>query len=125
MNSLERVYNLEKKLEVLKLDFNELASIIYENSKSLGFHEDTPVLGSCRIDTRHILSLLMLVTTEVSEAAEACRNGDSSNFSEEIADVIIRVFDLSAAMGIDIKKEVIKKVRRNFLREYMHGGKQA
>lgn len=70
-----------------------------------------------------IPSKLALVHSEVSEALEAYRNHDKENFAEELADVVIRAFDLCAHEGIDITSAVQRKHEVNLERPYKHGGK--
>jgi NTP pyrophosphatase (non-canonical NTP hydrolase) len=53
------------------------------------------------------------------------RKGDKENFSEELADVCIRVFDCAATLGIDLESEILKKMAKNEKREHKHGGKLA
>jgi NTP pyrophosphatase (non-canonical NTP hydrolase) len=67
------------------------------------------------------LSKLMLITTEVAEAAEAVRSGDVAGLAEELADTIIRVGDLAAAVGIDLAGAVEEKMAANEERPYKHG----
>ena len=64
---------------------------------------------------------LMLVVTEVSEAMEAYRDDNMINFKEELADTIIRVLDICAALTIDIEGEILKKMSKNMSRPYKHG----
>jgi NTP pyrophosphatase (non-canonical NTP hydrolase) len=109
----------------LGMGLNDLAAIIAANARNKGFHEYTPTFGVAGRDTRHILSWLMLMVTEVAEAAEATRIGDRDNFGEELADVIIRVLDTATIMGINIDLEVVTKMQKNFARPMMHGGKLA
>ena len=68
-------------------------------------------------------TVLMLITSEVAEALEACRKRDRENFEEELADILIRVLDCSHGMGIDIADAVTKKLEKNRQRGYRHGGK--
>ena len=68
-----------------------------------------------------MLGKLMLVVTEVSEAAEAVRNADSENFQEEIADVFIRLFDICGSMGIYIEQDIKDKMEKNLGRPQRHG----
>jgi len=70
-----------------------------------------------------ILSKLMLAVTEVAEAAEGVRkdlNDDHLPHRKmvevEIADAIIRLFDLGAAMGLDIGGALVEKCEYNITR---------
>lgn len=68
-----------------------------------------------------MIGKLMLVVTEVSEAAEAVRSNDLKNFGEELADVFIRLLDICATTGIDIKAAIDAKMKINEQRAYKHG----
>ena len=68
-----------------------------------------------------ICTRLMLIVGEVSEAMEGLRKEDMPNFKEEIADIIIRTFDLAEGLNIDLEVEIEKKMAINKDREYMHG----
>ncbi len=78
---------------------------------------------------REVPELLCLIHSEVSEALEAYRNstpeGEKGWLGEELADIVIRVWDMSYQYEIDIAKEVNKKHEINKKREYRHGGKIA
>lgn len=95
------------------MEFQSLAIEIHENAKNHGWWDNE----------RSIPELLCLIHSEVSEALEAYRNADNDNFKEELADIIIRVFDLAIAQNINIQEEVIKKHTKNIDRPYRHGGK--
>ncbi len=64
---------------------------------------------------------LLLVHSEVSEAAEALRIDDIDNFKEELADIIIRLLDITGSIGVDIEDEMRKKMAVNEKRAYKHG----
>lgn len=66
------------------------------------------------------LAVLMLVVSELGEAAEAFRKNDRANFAEEIADTIIRLLDLACGYGIDLDAEVAKKAAFNAHRPIRH-----
>ncbi len=68
-----------------------------------------------------ILAKLMLVITELAEAAEDIRNGRDEHFPEEIADTIIRLGDLVGALGIDIEQALLVKEDVNAGRPKKHG----
>ncbi|QBP43136.1 nucleotide pyrophosphohydrolase [Paenisporosarcina antarctica] len=56
-----------------------------------------------------------------SEALEADCKGDKENFVEELADVCIRVFDLSDLLNIDLELAISEKMLVNETRPYKHG----
>lgn len=72
-----------------------------------------------------IPSILALIHSEVSEALEAFRKRDIDNFKEEIADIIIRCFDLAGGIkDMDLEAEIDKKLEKNRKRGFKHGGKK-
>ncbi|HQU89859.1 MAG TPA: MazG nucleotide pyrophosphohydrolase domain-containing protein [Denitromonas sp.] len=75
-------------------------------------------------DPNEILSALMLITTEVAEAAEEVRNDDRENFAEELADVMILTIGLAHGMGINLGDAIEAKMAKNRERSYHHGGKR-
>ncbi|MFA7521265.1 hypothetical protein [Shewanella sp.] len=76
---------------------------------------------------RPIPELLCLLHSEASEGLEAYRNdikeGEKHCLSEELADLVIRIWDMSKALNIDIAKALNEKHSFNLLRGYRHGGK--
>ena len=67
------------------------------------------------------LGKLMLVVTEIAEAAEAVRHDDRLLFKEEIADAFIRLMDIVGAMNLKIGKEICRKAHVNMKRPIRHG----
>lgn len=65
---------------------------------------------------------LCLIHSEVSEALEAYRN--RQDLSEELADIVIRVFDLAESEKIDIEKAIMEKHKINEKRSWRHGNKR-
>jgi NTP pyrophosphatase (non-canonical NTP hydrolase) len=120
---------------------NQLALEIHENSKSKGFYDETV----------NIPEKIALIHSEASEALEADREdkysklktaglenmlkesdevfsaifrvGVKDTFQDELADIVIRVFDLAACKGIDIENHILAKMRYNSLRPHKHGKK--
>lgn len=75
---------------------------------------------------RPILELICLMHCELSEAAEAYRNKEGDErIVEELADVLIRIFDLCGARNWDLEKAVLRKMEFNKTRPHRHGGKLA
>jgi len=85
---------------------------------------------------REILANLMLVVSEIAEAAENVRDGRIQEVWEEppgkpcglpieLADAIIRIFDTATWLGIDIESAMTLKHEYNKTRAYRHGGRAA
>lgn len=95
---------------------NSLVNQCHQTSTEHGFWDDLPV-----DDVMVVLAKLMLVVTEVAECAEALRDGDKYGIAEELADICIRVFDLSGAIGVDLGEAITTKMDKNKNRPRMHG----
>lgn len=68
----------------------------------MGWHNKTP------------LEALALVASEVGEAINEWRNEKPSEaFSEELADIILRVLELADWQGLDIEKIIELKMTKN------------
>ena len=123
------------------MDLNTFAKDIYQNNVKKGFWESP-----------NIAEKLMLIVSELSEALEADRNNkyaspqawkemecyeSASNnnwmtafegyikdtFEDEMADVLIRLLDLTARLDINIEKHVKAKHRYNIMLAFKHGKK--
>lgn len=79
---------------------------------------------------------LMLIVSELGEALEVLRQGGDSEeddeenarivmekFSEELADVAIRLFDLCGGLDIDLEAAMAEKMEKNRNRPRLHGKK--
>lgn len=113
------------------MNLNEWRDRCYEGSVANGWHEEPRSFGD----------LIALAHSELSEALEEFRAGhDPSNFyygkpisegglpkplgvPSELADVLIRVFDICGRYGIDIEEVVTEKLAYNATRGHRHGGK--
>lgn len=106
----------------LSHNLQEVGDEIHDNKLSHGWKITTPKDWD---NSQHeILGVLMLITTEVAEAAEAFRHNDRPNFSEELADIMIRTISLAHGMGVDIGSEICNKMEKNRNRPIKHGGKR-
>lgn len=102
--------------------------MIHDWAHKQGFYENTVCHKpdgdrerNCIHQSGNVLSQLMLVVSELGEAAEALRKGDLENFREEVADTVIRLFDLAGACGMDLEREISTKMSKNFSRPFRHG----
>lgn len=84
------------------MKINEIAEKNYQWVEEMGWHNKT------------VLEALALVASEVGEAINECRNEKpTDNFGEELADIVLRVLDISHWQGIDIEKEIMNKMEKN------------
>lgn len=97
-------------------NLNKLAQDVAVWRKSKGFYTPEKLDDS-------MLGKLMLVVTELAEAAEAVRKNDPDNFVEEIADTFIRLMDITGTMKIDIEKAIARKMEINAGRPFRHNKK--
>ncbi len=97
------------------VDINDLAWKAYQCAENHGFWD-----GLSRENVEVQLAKLALITSEIGEAVEAVRLKDQKNLGEELADIVIRVFDLSAALSINIQQEIFTKMAKNELRPFKH-----
>lgn len=121
----------------MDINFKSFANEIHNNNVQKGFYDEKRETGT----------LLMLIVSELAEAMEADRKNKKANrqiswenfdfskqydrdifenniknsFEDEIADTIIRLFDLVGYMGIDIDWHIKQKLEYNKTRPYKHG----
>ncbi len=120
----------------------KISEEIHQNNVEKGFWEDK--------ETKNVGEVLMLCVSELSEALEAHRKGKFANiekfhkdrqstpfheksaniqsfqdnikdtFEDEIADTVIRLFDLCEGFGIDLETHIRLKLEYNKTRPYKH-----
>jgi len=87
------------------IDLKELQKEVYGNKVKQGFNTTDIEREFCLI---------------YGELAEACRAYFKKlpDLGEELADVTIYLLGLSEILGIDLEKEIVKKIDKNKKREY-------
>lgn len=110
-----------------------LARECHDNAVKHGFYDGYLRLEDYLIRNEHldwaedyrrsfILEQLAKVDSEVGESvAVVQKSRDYSGLAEELADIVIRVFDLAAFANFDFGKAIIAKMEKNVDRPYKHG----
>jgi len=125
-------------LRANSMSINEWVEQARVNSEAHGFHH-----GEENMSMREKLGgWLMNLHSEVSELWEAFRENklfepcDKAEkmkalglpaltcLEEELADIVLRVFDDADALGVDLERAMLAKHAYNATRPYKHGGKQ-
>ena len=126
------------------MEIKEIMTEIYQNNEQKGFWEnkDSKNIGE-------LLMLCVSELAEALEAHRTNHKADilkfnqeiqddtivnspekykvqfekhiKNSFEDEIADTVIRLFDLSEGLGIDLEKHIRLKIEYNKLRPFKHG----
>ncbi len=117
------------------MNIREMQQAAWQVAEDHGFHKKASETGERLVD---VPERLVLIHSEVSEALECYRDGDMISeishlnygaegkpvgFPTELADIVIRVFDLAQDLGIDLQAEIERKHEYNKGRPYRHGRK--
>ena len=116
--------------EIPMNDIREIADKCHQTAKDKGWWDN---FDGRNMTIDEIAAKLCLIHSEVSEALEDLRTGDMVflrddngkpvGFPSELADIVIRVFDLCGFMDIDIAHAILEKMAYNDTRKHRHGGK--
>lgn len=125
MNTIEQ--EIEQSL-------NDAASMVHSNARNKGFHDEQDI-------DKFVASQTCNMHAELTEFWDAFRAGKENelcdkaemmsklgfrpltNKEEELADIIIRAFDVSQRLGINIGMAILTKHSYNVTRPHMHGKK--
>ena len=115
------------------MQLNEFCKEFHEEMKQAGFwdayHNSMDVLQVELRDAVHdafVAQKIALIMSEFYEALEAMRRGDygvgrKDTFEDEIADALLRTFDLCGMLNINIDEQLRWKREFNKSREKLHG----
>lgn len=106
----------EENVNEMIRGLNHMCERSHNTARAKGFWQ-----GVYTEDVNVQLAKLMLMVTEVAEAAEDVRTGNREHLGEELADIVIRVGDFCGALGVNLGDKVFQKQQKNEKRVYMHG----
>ena len=109
-------------------DWDTLALQVYQANRSQGFYDSLDGLSGPNVESVILTQRLALIATEVGEAIDAVRKpGPSehipefSGLEEELADVVIRILDLSGYKRLRVAEAIQAKLEYNQTRPKRHG----
>jgi hypothetical protein len=117
-----------QRLSERALDIGEQNAILAINNLCESVHEANKKwwvdLESGLLLKRNVPEMLMLVVSELAEAMEGHRKSLKDDklpwrtmFEVELADAIIRIFDIGAGLGLDLGGAFVEKMAYNAQRE--------
>lgn len=96
---------------------------IYEEHENLMKYllEENPAEGAAIVGRDFVLAQLAKIMGEGGEAVSAIQHGNYDAMCIELADIVIRVFDLAGYLHIPIGDIILYKMKLNTKRPYKHG----
>jgi NTP pyrophosphatase (non-canonical NTP hydrolase) len=96
-------YHAEYVIDPDDDSINNIIETHYQWLGRMGYTKATP------------LESLALITSEIGEAVNECRQGEPTDkFGEELADIVLRVFGLARRYNIDIADAMTQKIIKNY-----------
>jgi hypothetical protein len=125
------------------MTIKQWANAVHRNAVDHGWWEGEETTNhppSKTTDNAHMKRLidaaipkLLMIHSEISEGVEELRekrfntwyneDGKPEGLVVELADAVIRIFDLCGALGLDIERAIAEKHEYNKGRPFRHGGK--
>jgi len=118
----------ERLLREQAYDINKICNTVHQANQKWW----TDIETGARLD-RNVPEMLCLVHSEISEALEGYRKGlmdshlpDRTSIEVELADTLIRIFDIGAGLGLDLGGAYADKMRYNATRyDHTHEARRA
>jgi NTP pyrophosphatase (non-canonical NTP hydrolase) len=104
----------------VRIHLNDFIVAVHQNARDKGWWDEE----------RNVAEGIALMHSELSEALEAARKGfpmdnkvPLDNFTVELADCVIRIFDMAGGMELPLVEALLAKHEYNKSRPYKHGKK--
>jgi NTP pyrophosphatase (non-canonical NTP hydrolase) len=103
------------------MEVRELSKKIREINRNNGWTEITPASWE---NGYEISTKFWQINQELSEAFQEWEKGDPEKFTIELADAVIRLFDLGECLDLPLPDAIDQKLEVNAGRGYRHNGKK-
>ena len=108
------------------MNLNELRDKAYQNAVNKGFYDTgTPSVSAYCANLHGEVSELWEAHRKGTLSQPCDKNAELTYLEEELADILIRCFDMAGALQVDLDHAVAEKMRYNSTRSYRHDGKVA
>jgi hypothetical protein len=134
----ERLVSISTRIDVHGSDFiaylNKFKQHSHQTAIAKGWWKEREQIEKLPGGVQQVqLALLMLIITELSEAAESIRHGcppddkvpEFSGLEAELGDAVIRILDMAEKYNLRLGEAIVAKMRCNLGRPALHGGKLA
>lgn len=115
----------EQKKRVEKIIPEKLMLIVSETAEALEDYREGKMVTLGKWPENYNKSFCGNCPKEVDPKTLVCANcgwqAKPVGFPSELADIVIRVFDLAGALGINLEQEVLNKMAYNETRPHKHG----